>query len=119
MCPSRLLSAALLVAVGLTTANAADITRIDRTLKNEPKYITRTPKYCLLVFGPQAKTRVWVVLDGDVLYLDRNGNGDLTDPGERIAAQEVYRNLEERPDVEVMRHFELNCWKAGEVNASP
>jgi hypothetical protein len=36
-----------------------------------------------------------VVLDGDVLYLDRNGNGDLTDPGKRIAAQEVKRNRDD------------------------
>src|SRR5262249_14391002 len=41
-----------------------------------------------------------------------NGNGDLTDPGERIAAREVRRNQD--PDEEVMRHFEQNCWKAGE-----
>jgi hypothetical protein len=93
---------------------AADLAKIDRSLRTEPTYESEHPQYCLLVFGPQAKKRVWVVLDGDVLYLDRNGNGDLTDPGERIAAKEVYRNLKERPDVEVMREFERNCWKAGE-----
>jgi hypothetical protein len=32
----------------------------------------------LAVFGPKADTRIWLVLDGDVLYVDRNGNGDLT-----------------------------------------
>lgn len=93
---------------------AVDLAKIDRSLRKEPAYESKQPQYCLLVFGPEAKTRVWVVLDGDGLYLDRNGNGDLTDSGERIAAQEVYRNLEERPDVEVMRRFERNCWKAGE-----
>ena len=93
---------------------AVDLATIDRSLRKEPAYESKQPQYCLLVFGTEAKTRVWVVLDGDVLYLDRNGNGDLTDPGERIAAREVYRNSEERPDVEVMRHFELNCWKAGD-----
>src|SRR5262249_4307689 len=46
------------------------------------------PRYCLLVFGPEAKTRVWLVLDGDVLYVDRNGNGDLTEAGERMAVKE-------------------------------
>jgi hypothetical protein len=30
--------------------------------------------------------RVWLVLDGDVLYVDRNGNGDLTEKGERNTA---------------------------------
>jgi hypothetical protein len=93
---------------------AVDLAKIDRSLRTEPTYESEHPQYCLLVFGPQAKTRVWVVLDGDVLYLDRNGNGDLTDPGEQIAAKEVYRNLKERPDVEVLREFERNCWKAGE-----
>jgi hypothetical protein len=53
------------------------------TIAKEPKYQSK-PKYCLLVFGPEAKTRVWLVLDGDVLYVDRNGNGDLTEEGERI-----------------------------------
>jgi hypothetical protein len=46
--------------------------------------------------------------------LDRDGNGDLTDQGEQIAAQEVLRDAQARPDEEVMRHFERNCWKAGE-----
>src|SRR5262245_48392312 len=63
-------------AVGLGT--------IDRSLAKEPAYQTKLPKYCLLVFGPEAKTRVWLVLDGKDLYIDRNGNGDLTDPGERV-----------------------------------
>jgi len=69
MCPSRLLSAALLVAAGLTPASAADLARIDRTLKDEPKYTTRTPKYCLLAFGPKAVTHVWLVHDGDVMHV--------------------------------------------------
>jgi RNA polymerase sigma factor (sigma-70 family) len=56
--------------------------RIDRTITREPAYQSK-PAYCLLVFGPQARTRVWLVRDGDRLYVDRNGNGDLTDQGER------------------------------------
>jgi hypothetical protein len=36
------------------------------------------------VFGKEAKTRIWLVLDGDILYADKNGNGDLTEEGERI-----------------------------------
>ena len=69
MCPSRLLSAALLVTAGLTTASTADLTKIDRQLKDEPKYTTRTPKYCLLVFGPDAETHVWLVHDGVVMHV--------------------------------------------------
>ena len=54
----------------------------------EPEY-NNTPKYCLLVFGPQADTRVWLVEDGDTLYVDRNANGDLTDSDESVAASDV------------------------------
>jgi RNA polymerase sigma factor (sigma-70 family) len=66
-------------------AGAARLARADRTIKKEPAYQGQ-PKYCLLVFGPQAKDRVWLVLDGDTLYVDRNGNGDLTEAGEHIPA---------------------------------
>src|SRR5262249_20959902 len=41
--------------------------------------------YCLLVFGPEAKTRVWLVQDDDTLYVDRNGNGDLSEPAKRVS----------------------------------
>ncbi len=61
-----------------------DLTKIERTIRKEPTYQSKSPKYCLLVFGPEAKTRVWLVLNGDVLYADRNGNGDLTEEGERV-----------------------------------
>ena len=65
---------------------AGDLSKIDKTIAKEPVYETEVPKYCLLVFGPEAKTRVWLVIDGDQLYADRNGNGDLTDEGERKRA---------------------------------
>jgi hypothetical protein len=86
---------------------AIDLRTIERTLRKEPAYQSKNPLYCLLVFGPAAKTRVWVVLDGDVLYVDRNGNGDLTDPGERIVAQDVMHRPDSRRDVEVLRIFNL------------
>ena len=70
---------------GLLTA--ADLDQVDRTIRKEPAYQTKSPRYGLLVFGPDATDRVWLVLDGDALYVDRNGNGDLTEPGEKIAAK--------------------------------
>lgn len=86
----RALSAVLLAFLGCTalgasavSAQALDLSKIDRTIRKEPAYQTK-PKYCLLVFGPEAKTRVWLVLDGKVLYVDRNGDGDLTAPGKRV-----------------------------------
>jgi hypothetical protein len=65
-------------------------------LVKEPAYKSKTPKYAVLAFGPKAETRVWLVLDlaydplrekpgkNDSMCIDLNGNGDLTDPGERI-----------------------------------
>jgi hypothetical protein len=69
-------------------ATAADLDKIDRSLVKEPSYKGR-PGYCLLVFGADAKTRVWLVKDGDTLYLDRNGNGDLTEDEERLDGKGV------------------------------
>jgi hypothetical protein len=60
-------------------AYAVDLSKIDRRIVKEPAYQTKTPKYCLLVFGPEAKHRVWLVMDGDRLYVDKSGTGDLTD----------------------------------------
>src|SRR5438552_10146109 len=77
----------LLVALPQVSASAVDLTKIDRALVKEPKYRSAAVKYCLLVFGPEAKTRVWLVQDGDTLYVDRNGNGDLTEEHEKIAAE--------------------------------
>ena len=65
---------------------AADLAKIERKIGKEPVYHSQ-PKYCLLVLGADAKMRVWLVEDGDTLYVDRNGNGDLTEPGEKIAAE--------------------------------
>jgi hypothetical protein len=42
-----------------------------RLFKKEPRYQSHSPGYCLLLFGPDAKTRVWLVLDGDRLFADR------------------------------------------------
>jgi hypothetical protein len=78
-----------LAALGLCIAGvpttAADLAKIDRTLTKEPAYQGK-PGYCLLAFGPEAKTRAWLVKDGGTLYLDRNGNGDLTEQGKKLNA---------------------------------
>src|SRR5262249_14023785 len=64
-------------------AGAADPPKIDRTIRKEPAYKT-TPTYGLLLLGKEGRTRIWIVRDHDTLYVDRNGNGDLTEPGEAI-----------------------------------
>src|SRR5262245_28920584 len=64
---------------------AADLTKVDRTIVKEPSYRSKSPRYCLLVFGASAKTRVWLVLDDDVLHVDPNGCGNLVEDGKRIS----------------------------------
>jgi hypothetical protein len=73
-------------------AEPPDLGRIERRIAKEPAYQSKQPLYALYLFGPEAKTRVWAVLDKsrpdgadyDVLYFDRNADGDLTGEGERI-----------------------------------
>ena len=61
-----------------------DLSKIDRSIAKEPSYRSE-PHFALLVFGPQAAHRSWLVMDGEnLLFLDRNGNGDLTDAEDRI-----------------------------------
>jgi hypothetical protein len=48
-----------------------------------------------LLFGPQAKVRVWIVLDGQTVYLDRNADGDLT------ANHERFENFSACKDIEI------------------
>jgi len=80
---SRLALTVALLACWALPAGAADLTKIDRTIAKEPAYKNK-PKYCLLLFGPEAKARCWLVVDGDVLYVDRKCDGDLTQPNARV-----------------------------------
>jgi hypothetical protein len=85
-----------LVAAILSFQNAApsaiDFSKIDRTIAKEPKYLAK-PQYGLMLLDAEGKSRVWIILDKssadaphhDILYLDRNGNGDLTEEGERFS----------------------------------
>jgi hypothetical protein len=101
------LLAAFLAAAG--TACAADLTKVPRTIGKEPAYQTKAPRYLLLAFGPDAAERVWLVHDGDTLYVDRNGNGDLNDPGEKV---ETKKRPDSDPDVDG-RSFEVGDITAG------
>jgi hypothetical protein len=71
--------------VGASYVQAGDLDKIDRPLVKEAAYQSKNPKYALLVFGPETRTRIWFVLDGTALYVDRNGNGDLTEAGEKVS----------------------------------
>lgn len=95
-----------LAAIALLSGSAAavDLRKIDRTIRKEPVYQSNSPQYCMLAFGPDANVHVWLVIDGDALYVDRNGNGDLTDPGERFNPYRVYHNIRSG-EVKLMRSF--------------
>src|SRR5713226_8794451 len=101
-------------------AQAADLAKIERKITKEPAYQTKTPKYCLLVFGPEAKSRVWLVQDGDVLYVDRNGSGDLTEKGKSVKIKQESDNscFFEAGDLHVdgLTHTGLSVWQ---MKASP
>ena len=86
MTPSRFGLSLTVAFLAASTALTADLGKIDRSIRREPSY-KGSPEYCLLVFGPKASSRVWLVQDGDLLYVDRNGNGDLTEPGKRVAGR--------------------------------
>src|SRR5215472_7878107 len=82
------LPALAFLAVSSAPAGATDLSKIERKIAKEPAYQNK-PKYCLVVFGPEANLRVWLVRDGKHLYVDVNGNGDLTEPGERKQIDET------------------------------
>lgn len=71
--------------------NKSILDDVDRKVIKEPKYDS-TPRYSLLVLGPKAEAKVWIVEDGKTLYVDKNANGDLTDDGPPIKPTEE-RNL--------------------------
>ncbi len=63
---------------------SADLKKIERRVAKAPRYSAATQYHALLVLGDDASYRVWLVIDGDTLYVDRNGDGDLNGAGERI-----------------------------------
>jgi hypothetical protein len=71
--------ACLLLASAL--ARAADLSAIDRRIAALPEFTAERQFYALLVLGPEARARVWFVVDGERLFVDRDGDGDLTDDG--------------------------------------
>jgi hypothetical protein len=101
-------------------APGADLTQIARKIAKEPAYQTKSPKYCLLVFGLDAKTRVWLVQDGDTLFVDRDGAGDLTAGGKRVkvAQQSAGYRLFEAGDLKIdgLTHTGLSVMQ---MKASP
>ena len=76
-------------------AEPIDFARVDRTVGKTPR-LTAHARYGLFLFGTNGEKRVWAILDRraadarafDVLYLDRDADGDLTERGETIEPAE-------------------------------
>jgi hypothetical protein len=90
--------ATLLFAAG--PAAAFDFDKLDRRIAKEPAYQTK-PLYALALLGPDARTRVWMVLDGERLYVDTNCNGDLTDDTPPAELQEKNSDPASFPKIDV------------------
>jgi len=103
---------------------AGDEVKIDGSIKKEPAYQSSHPRYCLLTFGREAKTRIWLVFDSvpdplrpggakDYLYVDRNGNGDLDEPGKRVEAvihkQQIYVSFGKGYYEETLLEFDVGA----------
>ncbi len=84
------------------SAAPIDFASVPRTIGTLPKLVAEKPLYGLFVFGAKGETRVWAVLDKsnaaesayDVLHLDVNANGDLTEGGERFEAETEERGAQ-------------------------
>ena len=82
MAPMKHIFTLLTLVVAALPLAAGDLASVQRSIAKEPTYQSKSPKFCLLVFGRDAQGRIWLVIDAERLYADRNSNGDLTDQGE-------------------------------------
>ncbi len=72
--------------LGAADHPSLDLAKIERRIGKEPAYQGK-PGYLLLVFGPEAKHKVWLVRDGETLYADRHATGDLSQPECRVTGE--------------------------------
>jgi len=84
------------VALSSVVAAPTDLEKLKTEMTKEPSYTAKEPLYGFVVVGKSYGSRMWMVLDKsksdseqyDVAYVDLNGNGDLTEPGERFTSTE-------------------------------
>jgi hypothetical protein len=123
---AHLLSLSMLLALSSTASAAVDLSSIERKIVKEPAYRSQ-PKYCLLVLGPEAKTHIWLVQDGETLYVDRNGNGDLTEVNEKVPAEKsedaeegeyLFNAGDLRDGERLHKELKLSIMKLGHLNAA-
>src|ERR1041384_4895482 len=102
------------------------LAKLGRTIRKEPAYVSKHPLYGLAAFGPNGDKTMWMVLDKsaaegktyDVLYLDLNGDGDLTNPGERVTPDKDKRfRVKQFPDPTGMQNGGLTLRTADDAEA--
>ena len=97
---------------------AVDYGKVDRTIKKEPDYQSEKPTYALLLFGRDLAVRVWIVLDGKTVYVDRNADGDLTGKDERFAKLNDCRDITIR-DEKGKPRYKITSMSAHPVEKPP
>lgn len=91
---SSVFAATLTAVAAAGEKHQVDYRKVDRSIAQEPEYESDEPLYGLMLFGREGKFRVWIVLDGETVYLDRNGDGDLTADDERFATLKDCKGVE-------------------------
>lgn len=86
----------------------------ENKIAKEPAYQQATQQYLLLLLGQNPQRKVWIVRDGSDVYVDRNGNGDLTEPGEKVFQPDTnesasYVRLGMVKDAHGQEHGPLEC----------
>ena len=97
-----------------TNATKVELRDNAYSLTTEPKYQGQ-PQFALMVFGEDAKEQKWLVLDGDTIYVDRNGNGDLTDADEMIKVDEL---ATKQMTVAGDEYLRFDIFKLGELSGN-
>ncbi|HKS16339.1 MAG TPA: hypothetical protein VJU16_03450 [Planctomycetota bacterium] len=93
----------LMAALLAQQAAPIDYSKIERKILREPTYVGK-PQYALFLLDEKGDFRVWAVLDRttpemthpNVLYLDLNANGDITEKGERFVTSRDEESMKER-----------------------
>jgi hypothetical protein len=112
MCNSRSVITLTILLISAVPVLAVDLTKIDRAIGKQPTYEFQ-PVYCLLVFGSEAKTRAWLVLDGDTLYVSGSTGGELTKATKRsIDGRRYYHQLITESDGKTTHDVSIRVFKS-------
>ena len=121
---ARFLLVVTWIGLGTGPALAVDLAKIDRTIRKEPAYQSKSPQYCLLVFGPKAETRVWLFdqeLHREVALKEIRGEhaNDPHSRGRFVREAEITGKLEHPGVVPVYGPVNSSPWAAPPAPALP